>query len=777
MFNQNNINVKKDILKYDQKKKSYFSENSGVGNLIIDTKIFIGVKIIRVFNQNDVGKVIIIQNDIALEIISIINEITVIVETPETLEESIYNTQFLLYENLKLFNLRRDSLTDVSNKSYSIISFVNSNFCANENSMNDNNSYNYDIITPEINNTTVKSFENIFADDINLDSDCMVRAVDISTSSRSNCSKEGIAINQGFNFPLYVYSNTNNQLKPTIYSRYSFQINFKTPELYNYSINYISVTKDIVKLIGKEENFISKFHFNENLRDSIGGIEGRFMCGDGTFLSGKIENCVELNGKNFIYLNDDKFISNRGSVGGWFKLRHTDGIQGLIRNGIIADNSGYGLLIIDGSLLCCWENEMFDAEYMIEENTWYHIVVSWTETKIKLHINGEKIFKHELIDKISKNVIILGASRGVTNYKENMSGWVDEFFTNNINIKTKDIKFIYQEEQKGKRMKVRNINTFETISSKYPIHLKNFRSIEKCELECIKPENTFIDIKFKYRKNLNQWETLNLSADDIDFNNIYMQFRLKTVDERKTPKIKSFTFVSSLEHEDGFPIEFQNSKNDLYLGFIKKFDSIRIVLDRHNTINCEKSLNLYYWCGTSWKTLKVLDNTQCLNVSGNISFQIPSDWVEKCHTPQHSAEELFYVKLIFINALNAPLSLNEINLGIMDADRDFYINDDCSVHLPRITATDTKNINSVYRSQPNTVTFLGNDGMSRNLSSVNTYSIERLDRNINISIISMLGLHPEKIEEGFSINLKNLSSNKFYLCTVIDKKWRYIEYK
>jgi hypothetical protein len=171
-----------------------------------------------------------------------------------------------------------------------------------------------------------------------------------------------------------------------------------------------------------------------------------------------------------------------------------------------------------------------------------------------------------------------------------------------------------------------------------------------------------------------------------------------------------------------------------------------------------------------------LDNTHGLNVSGNISFQIPPDWDKKYRVPQQNIEELFYVKLIFINTLNVSLLLNDINLGTIDNDKDFYINDDCSIHLPRIN-TENKNFQSLFRSQPNVLTFLGDDGISRNLNGANTYTIERLEKNINNSITTMLGLDPEKIEEGFSINLKNLSSNKFYLCTVINRKWRYIEYK
>jgi len=256
-----------------------------------------------------------------------------------------------------------------------------------------------------------------------------------------------------------------------------------------------------------------------------------------------------------------------------------------------------------------------------------------------------------------------------------------------------------------------------------------------------------------------------------------MQFRLKTDDERKTPKIKSFTFISSLEREERFPLEFQNSKNELYVGYTKKFDIVKIVLDRHIQKLSGKSLNLYYWCGTVWKKLKILDHTHCLDISGNILFQIPIDWVEKNQTGRGIMEKLFYIKIIFLNNLNSPLTINEVSIGVLSGEKDFYINADCSLHLPRIPESDVRNINSLYQSHPNILSFVGNDGMVRNLTSMNVYNIERIDRNINHSIITMLNLNPEKIEEGFNMTLKNVTSNKFYLCTVIEKKWRYLEYK
>lgn len=774
---------------YQEQEDNDFKPNEGVGTFTKDANKFIISKSSRVFNTNDINRSIIFNKgnyrNFILKIKHVINTMEVLVDD-NSVEETIYNIPFkmlkkcgLHYEdgNISLnmnngnvfINASKQEQTtfqlDTSSENSDISSieiFHNSNGQINNKSIN--------IIhqTGELQSSGVSIAHDINIDDLYSNDQAVVRAISVSTTNRSSCMKDGLIINEGFTYPFYIYSNSDKYIEPVIYLKYDVSLLFDTGFEYSYNKNNIVVKDGYAKLFGKESHLLAKFSFVDNLIDSISGITGTFVCGTCKFVNGKIEKCIEFNNNSYVKIIDNRFATLNGTVGCWINFYSVEGIQGIFRNGIVPEDSGYALFSNNGNLNCSWGINVYDTKYNILPNSWIHIVYTWNQNNITIYVNGEKILIKDKIESFSKNVIILGVNKGITNTKYNMKGLMDEFFVNDRDMSDNDIIGIYTFENDSKRLKHRKINEEQYIDTTAPIDLTSFINIKSYNIVCDKPPFTNI-LVYTSNDRIN-WKIFDKSTIDCK-SNVFLRFGLLSNNVLHTPRIKSFTLISDFQKLTKYPIKLHRNSNDIIVGSVQKFNTIRIILENHK-INTNK-IEAYYW-NNSWFPLNIIDNTSNFDRSGTIIFIPPNNWNCTDIIDSYKVSKLYYLRIVYKNKYKIQCNINKIEISITDYTKDFFINQDCSVHLPFVS--NPKQLNSIYRDIEGRVMFYGNDNIKRSMTSFNVYSGEINGKVTSSEITRISQIDPSKVEEGFHITLKEKISGINYLCTVFDKKWKTIAF-
>lgn len=774
---------------YQEQEDIKFNPNEGIGTFTKDSNKFIISQSSRLFGIDDINRAIIITEgnyrNFILRIKIVVNTMEVIVDD-NTVRASVYDVPFKMLKTCGLhyedgvFALNMDSghisinaskqeesclqlHTSSNNTDVSSIEILHkSNGQINNKSMN--------IIhqTGELQASGVSIAHDIHVDDLDSNDKAVVRAISVSTTNRSGCMKDGIIINEGFTYPFYVYSNADKYVEPIIYLNYSTTLLFDTGNNYNYNKDTVVVKDGVVKLSGKEAHLLSKFSFDDDLIDSVSGIKGTFVCGTGQFVNGKIEKCVELVNKCYVKISDNRFITSSGTAGCWVNLYTTIGTQGLFRNGMCPDDSGYGLLSINGKLAGCWGTEIYNTDYNIVPNVWNHIVCTWTTTNLTVYVNGNNILSQNRIHGTTKNIIIIGVNKGITNSKSNMNGLIDEFFLSDRNMSDVDINGIYTSENKCIRLKYRTVNEEQYIDSKNPLNLTSFGSIQSYNIEFDKPTNTNISVYTSTDRT--NWKIFDPSSIDCK-SNIFLRIGMISRNILNTPRIRSCTLVSGLKKSDRYPIQLNKSSTNVILGSIQRFNTIRIMLETHQ-LNTSK-IEAYYW-SNSWVPLNTNDNTSNFDRSGTIIFIPPTDWIPTEIIDSYKIPKLYYLRLVYTNKYKIQCTINKIEISITDYTKDLFINKDCSLHLPLISVPDQPNC--IYRDIEGRVSFYGSDGIQRSMTAFTVYSGEISEKITSSDITRITKIDPSKVEEGFHITFKETLSGINYLCTVFDKKWKTIAF-
>lgn len=772
---------------YKEQEDADFYPNEGVGTFTKVTNEFIVSKSDRYFVKEDINRSIIFNEGNKkhiLRIVKIINTKIVIVEE-NNIMINIYDAPFKMLKSCRFYY--DDGNMDIVNSNINVSSLHQSNNTLNihtrsikddvssvtiihdSNGKVNNRSMNMIHNTGNLDDSGVNIVQSIHINDLNSSDNALVSGINISTTNRSSCVKDGITINDGFTFPLYIYSNVDRYSIPKVYTQYSTVLLFNHSYNYSYNKDNIVIKDGVVKLSGKESHLLAKFSFNDNLVDSVQNIEGKFMCGQGSFSKGKIEKCVELTGKYFIQIKDDKISSSVGSVGCWVKLNSVDGLQGIFRNGIVPADSGYGIIVKDGLLSVCHGDSSTCLEYEIIAGVWFHVIYSWDESKINVYINGDKLLSKNYVVGKSKNIIIIGANKGITNSKDNMNGFIDEFFIRDRSMSDKEANDIYKSEDNCFRLKTRSVNEKHYVETTYPLNIDNFNLIDKHVIDCDVPANTNIYLETSTDRNI--W-VLNDNISDLDCREkLFIRFGIISNHALRTPRIRSCTFISDLHQISNYPLKFKNNINEVLIGSPVRFDKIKVLLDNNN--NKSSNISLFYWKG-GWKHINAVDNTFGLEMSGTISFTNPSDWISTNKIGKYIIDKLYYVRIVYNNVNNIPCSINNIEVNIPDHRGDFFINKDCSVHIPLLKTP--QYTNSIYRDVRGQIAFNGSDNIKRSLSSFDIYTGKIEGKISSIKISKETKIDPTKMEEGFNIIFKDIITKKSYLCTILDSKWKFIEF-
>ncbi len=90
---------------------------------------------------------------------------------------------------------------------------------------------------------------------------------------------------------------------------------------------------------------------------------------------------------------------------------------------------------------------------------------------------------------------------------------------------------------------------------------------------------------------------------------------------------------------DDFQINFTNTEDKLYIGLYKPFNQSYFELKTPS--GTDVNLTAEYWDGTTYQTLKLMDDSKGFTRSGFITFDKPSDWASN----EINSDTKYYIRL------------------------------------------------------------------------------------------------------------------------------------
>ena len=207
---------------------------------------------------------------------------------------------------------------------------------------------------------------------------------------------------------------------------------------------------------------VDKYNLDSDVKDSIGENDGKIV-GNPTFISGKVNNAINLDGiDDYVNLTDISWGKNDSfSIALWIKTENLSRNQGIIGKASGISNSeanpAWGITIRGGKLYFNYYYsssggfELYDTTNSLLENQWNHIDVVYNNISnyVKIYVNGNKVGGNYIdrTKEFKKNLYTAKIGLAYTsNYKTiPFNGSIDDVRIYNGTLSEKDILDLYNQ--------------------------------------------------------------------------------------------------------------------------------------------------------------------------------------------------------------------------------------------------------------------------------------------------------------------------------------------